>query len=94
MNVDMITTFLNDFSTFWKNIWKFLEPIFNLAQGTWKKPESGEDHLANLNEINKAFDGEGYTPAGSSEGADNVNTDVSADETGSESDAEAEGEAQ
>lgn len=73
MNVDMITTFLNDFSTFWKNIWKFLEPIFNLAQGTWKKPESGGEHLANLNEINKAFGGEGYTPAGSSNGGDTGN---------------------
>ena len=70
----MITTVLNDFSTFWKNIWEFLKPIFNLAQGDWTElkgltgEERKEAHLNNLNEINKAFGGEGYTPAGSSEG--------------------------
>ncbi|MDK6302770.1 hypothetical protein QP140_09280 [Corynebacterium sp. UMB9976] len=72
MNVDMITTFLNDFSTFWKNIWEFLKPIFNIIQGK-DNFEKGE-HLKNLNELANAFGkkpevGEGYTPvepAGSS----------------------------
>lgn len=70
MNVDMITTFLNDFSTFWKNIGKFLEPIFKLANPEgWTKLKGleGEErkaaHLQNLNEINKVFGGKGYTPA-------------------------------
>lgn len=31
MNVDMITTVLDDFATFWSNIWKVLKPIFELA---------------------------------------------------------------
>lgn len=57
MNVDMITTFLNDFSTFWKNIWEFLKPIFNMAGTTWnKKDENGEiDHLGNLNKLAQSF---------------------------------------
>ncbi|TYR17633.1 hypothetical protein FYJ86_07185 [Corynebacterium urealyticum] len=74
MNVDMITTFLNDFSTFWKNIWEFLKPIFNMANPEgWTKLKDleGEDrkqaHLDNLNNLAKAFGkkpevGEGYTP--------------------------------
>lgn len=69
MNVDMITTFLNDFATFWKNIWKFLEPIFGLAQEKgWEKPdaedkaERAQQHLNNLDRINKVFGGNGYTP--------------------------------
>lgn len=73
MNVDMITTFLNDFSTFWKNIWEFLKPIFNMINGDWStKEKDGEiDHLKNLNELANSFGkkieaGEGYTPAGSS----------------------------
>lgn len=79
MNVDMITTFLNDFSTFWKNIWEFLKPIFNMINGDWStKEKDGEiDHLKNLNELANAFGkkpevGEGYTPvepAGSSDKA-------------------------
>lgn len=73
MNVDMITTFLNDFSTFWKNIWEFLKPIFNMINGDWStKEKDGEiDHLKNLNELAKSFgktSGDGYTPAGSSAG--------------------------
>ena len=65
MNVDMITTVLNDFSTFWSNIWKFLKPIFGLAQEEgWEKGE----HLKNLNLINKIFGGGEYGPAGSSAG--------------------------
>lgn len=80
MNVDMITTVLNDFSTFWKNIWKFLEPIFNIIDGAtgeakkFVKPEDSSDHLKNLNELAKSFGGkwedtDGYTkvePKGSS----------------------------
>lgn len=38
MNIDMITTFLDDFVTFWKNIGKFLQPIFELV-----KPEEGTE---------------------------------------------------
>lgn len=67
MNVDMITTFLNDFSTFWKNIWEFLKPIFNMINGEWStKEKDGEiNHLKNLNELAKSFggdwkDGSGY----------------------------------
>lgn len=70
MNVDMITTVLNDFSTFWKNIWKFLEPIVKLANPEgWTKlkglegEQRKEAHLDNLNNINKIFGGKGYTPA-------------------------------
>ncbi|AGE37238.1 hypothetical protein I6H52_02965 [Corynebacterium urealyticum] len=69
MNVDMITTFLNDFSTFWKNIWEFLKPIFNIVQGKDNfGPVGKENDLKNLNELAKAFGkdpkvGEGYTPA-------------------------------
>lgn len=57
MNVDMITTFLNDFSTFWKNIWEFLKPIFNMINGEWStKEKDGEiDHLKNLNELANSF---------------------------------------
>jgi len=33
MNIDMITTVLDDFATFWSNIWKVLKPIFELAEG-------------------------------------------------------------
>lgn len=71
MNVDMITTFLNDFSTFWKNIWEFLKPIFSIAQNENWKPVGGENDLSNLNELAKSFGkkpeiGEGYGPAGSS----------------------------
>ena len=73
MNVDMITTFLNDFSTFWKNIWEFLKPIFNMANPEgWTKLKGleGEDrkqaHLDNLNNLAKSFGGkweetDGYT---------------------------------
>ena len=73
MNVDMITTFLNDFSTFWKNIWEFLKPIFNIINGaTDDEPKFKEGaHLQNLNELAKSFgktSGDGYTPAGSSAG--------------------------
>lgn len=69
MNVDMITTFLNDFSTFWKNIWEFLKPIFNIIDGAtgeekkFVKPEDSSDHLKNLNELAKSFgktSGDGY----------------------------------
>ena len=69
MNVDMITTFLNDFSTFWKNIWEFLKPIFNIVQAKDNfGPVGKENDLKNLNELAKAFGknptvGEGYTPA-------------------------------
>lgn len=78
MNIDMITTFLNDFSTFWSNIWKFLKPIFGMAQNdTWFDPadeNTPEDkkaaHLLNLNQLNGFFGGGEYTevekPAGSS----------------------------
>ena len=38
MNIDMITTFLDDFVTFWKNIGKFLQPIFELV-----KPDEGDE---------------------------------------------------
>lgn len=38
MNIDMITTFLDDFVTFWKNIGKFLQPILELV-----KPEEGDE---------------------------------------------------
>ena len=38
MNIDMITTFLDDFVTFWKNIDKFLQPIFDLV-----KPAEGDE---------------------------------------------------
>lgn len=76
MNVDMITTFLNDFSTFWKNIWEFLKPIFNIIQNKDNfGPVGKENDLNNLNELAKAFGkkpeiGGGYTPVepkGSSE---------------------------
>lgn len=81
MNVDMITTFLNDFSTFWKNIWEFLKPIFNMANPEgWTKLEDkeGDDrkqaHLENLNNLANSFNteekpevDEGYIPAGSSD---------------------------
>lgn len=78
MNVDMITTFLNDFSTFWKNIWEFLKPIFNMANPEgWTKLKGlqGEDrkqaHLDNLNNLAQSFGKiekdedtlAGYTPA-------------------------------
>ena len=69
MNVDMITTFLNDFSTFWKNIWEFLKPIFNIVQGKDNfGPVGKENDLKNLNELAKAFGadpktGTEYTPA-------------------------------
>ncbi|WOH94174.1 hypothetical protein [Corynebacterium urealyticum] len=76
MNVDMITTFLNDFSTFWKNIWEFLKPIFNIVNGaTGEEPKFKKgEHLDNLNELAKSFGGkweetDGYTkvePKGSS----------------------------
>lgn len=38
MNIDMITTVLDDFVTFWKNIGKFLQPILELV-----KPEEGDE---------------------------------------------------
>ena len=38
MNIDMITTVLDDFVTFWQNIGKFLEPIFKLV-----KPDEGDE---------------------------------------------------
>lgn len=47
MNVDIITTFLNDFATFWKNIWNFLKPIFNLIAGGDKFGPVGEENDAN-----------------------------------------------
>lgn len=61
MNVDMITTVLNDFSTFWNNIWEFLKPIFNIIDGAtgedkkFVKPEGSSDHLKNLNELAQSF---------------------------------------
>ena len=41
MNIDMITTVLDDFVTFWKNIGKFLQPILELV-----KPEEGDGSAA------------------------------------------------
>ena len=32
MNIDMVTTVLDDFATFWSNIWKVLKPIFELVK--------------------------------------------------------------
>lgn len=64
MNVDMITTFLNDFSTFWQNIREFLKPIFNIIDGAtgeekkFVEPKGSSDHLTNLNELAKSFGGE------------------------------------
>ena len=44
MNIDMITTFLDDFVTFWQNIGKFLEPIFKLV----KSGEGDEQTVSSL----------------------------------------------
>lgn len=84
MNVDaitnMVTTFLNDFATFWSNIWEFLKPIFNMANPDgWTKLEGLEGdqrkdaHLSNLNNLANSFGDlqreipEGYTPTGSAD---------------------------
>ena len=43
MNIDMITTVLDDFVTFWKNIDKFLQPIFDLV-----KPAEGDEQTVSF----------------------------------------------
>lgn len=71
MNVDMITTFLNDFSTFWKNIWEFLKPIFNIVDGAKNNEFVEGKHLDNLNRLAQSFgkvEG-GYTEVPKPEGS-------------------------
>lgn len=59
MNIDMITTVLDDFVTFWKNIGKFLQPILELV-----KPEEGDDSAASSLSSSSSSD----NGAGGSEG--------------------------
>ena len=58
MNIDMITTVLDDFVTFWKNIGKFLQPILELV-----KPEEGDGSAASSLSSSSSDNG-----AGGSEG--------------------------
>lgn len=54
MNIDMVTTVLDDFATFWSNIWKVLKPIFELAN-----PEEGNDSAASSLSFSSSDNGAG-----------------------------------
>lgn len=53
MNIDMITTVLDDFVTFWQNIGKFLEPIFKLV-----KPGEGDEQTGSSLSFLSSSEGE------------------------------------